>query len=131
MSKRRILLVTSALIAAATVFGASAGKREVVPVGISVEDNLAGGVLADARASGDHTQYIGCGTSWTYGYCVAVDATGRSGSCTSRNPDDLAIMRSVGPESYVLFAWNNKDGTCSALQVVNSSVFVRDGVTGL
>lgn len=130
MSYRSIFISALAIGLAAVAVSASAGKREVAPVGISVEDNVAGGALADARGTPDNVQYIGCTTSWTYGSCIAVDADGRTGSCSSRDPDDLAIMRSIGPHSYVLFAWNGKYGTCSALSVMNYSVFIDAASSG-
>lgn len=124
MHKHRFAIPALALSLAALATAASAGQRAVVPVTIDFKEVFAVGVLADARSTPDANQYIGCETTWTRGSCIARDANGMSVSCSTRDPDQLAIMRSLGSESFLIFGWN-KDGTCSNLQVYNSSAFVR------
>jgi hypothetical protein len=92
----------------------------------------AGGALGTARNTGDANQYIGCSVVGSPGnpasvYCWAVDASGNSGNCYNpNNANMVATVASINSDSYIYFRWNS-DGTCSMLQVENSSFFAPKG----
>lgn len=120
MQRIRILSLVTALAFAGAAVTASAGQRDVIPVeinGTSVQ-----GVLADARGSADNRQYIGCYTTEYFGLCHAVDAAGQARGCTTRDPEQLAVMRSISSDSIVGFH-SNKEGTCDSVRVGSYSVY--------
>lgn len=127
MQRTRILSFATALVLAGTTITAIAGQRDVIPVEITA--TYAQGALADARGSADSRQYIGCYTTGYFGLCHAVDAAGQARGCTTRDPEQLAVMRSISSDSTVGFRWN-KEGTCDYVTIGNYSVYRSAATSG-
>lgn len=139
MQYRRILAIAlclGLLPASATV---SAGRRVIEPVKIFDEYDTgsgkptgagrAQGALADARASSDAIQSIGCWTGQDFGICYATDATGKYRGCATHDADQLAVLRSMTAESMLYFNWNPY-GTCTEVWVENASHYKPGATTG-
>ncbi len=126
MKRAQTYALVFALTLTSTAATAIAGKRDEIPVSIS--SRFAQGALADARASADNNQYIGCYTTEYSGTCVAIDAaTEASAACTTQDPEQLAVIRSITTESAIVFSWN-RDGTCRTVTVWTSS-FLKPAAT--
>lgn len=109
---------------------ASAGLRWSYPVTINDTSRYVVGTMADARASADSVQYIGCNhNSLNAASCYGTNSAGLSRSCSTNNPAHLAVIRSISSESYIFFQWNT-DGTCSYVFVENSSRFKPAATAG-
>jgi hypothetical protein len=134
-----MLAIALCLGLVATTATVSAGKRVVEPVKIFDEVDTgsgkptgagrAQGALADARASADATQMIGCWTAQDMGICYAVDAAGKSRGCTTHDPAQLAVLRSLTSESMLYINWNPY-GTCTGVWVETGSVYKPRATTG-
>lgn len=109
---------------------AFAGAR-VGPYTVTINDasRIAYGAFADARATADTQQWIGCYYNASSGSCAATNAAGTSRTCTTTNAALLEVIRTLTPESYVYFQWNT-DGTCSYVLVENSSRFKPAATSG-
>lgn len=129
MQRIRIFSLTTALVFAGVSAIASAGARNVITVIISDSNRAASGTLADARASSDNQQFIGCFTEKGYGMCAAYDASGQGRVCTTNDPEKLDIMRSVSSDTYIFFTWA-KDGSCDWLSISNNSIFKPAATAG-
>ena len=110
------------LLAVGFVSSVQAGQREHVPVEFDEQSRYVQGAFADARGSADTMQYIGCYSNDHYGSCYAIDAAGRAHACATRDPEQLAIIRSISTDTMVNFRWQ-KDGTCETITASNFSVF--------
>ena len=130
MTKFRVLTV---LVAMALPLGvAYAGFRETIEVELLTDDSGvvhgASGNLADAFNSADDNQYIGCGQTGTFAFCQAQDATAppsasNTAFCTTTNPDLIARIRAIGPDSFVSFGLNVDTGECVVLHVSTQSFY--------
>lgn len=123
--KKRIFLSRAAISALLLSFAcaAMAGRFTPQAVTISDPDQTARGSLVGARLSQDNVQYIGCSNEGNgLGICLAGNAAGVGRNCITDDPQMLAAIDRVGPNSHVRFGWNN-DGTCRLVQVYNASMF--------
>jgi hypothetical protein len=102
---------------AATAYAGEKASQEVV---FSATKPFATGDLAAVRNSVDTVQYLYCQTSGTNGLCAARNSAGVSHSCSTTDPNLLAVMRALNGDSYLVFAWNS-DGTCKTIVVQNDS----------
>lgn len=138
MQYRRMLAISLCLGLVTVTATVSAGRRVVQPVWILDEFDVttgkpaggrAHGTLADARASSDATQYIGCWTGPDDGMCYATDATGKYRGCTTHDAQQVAVIRSLTPESMLYFNWSAY-GACTGVWVENSSHYKPAATTG-
>ena len=90
----------------------------------------ASGSMVGARNSADTVQFIQCTTyanyapntpPYEYGSCFAKNAAGAYIQCFIGNSQQLAVMRSVGPASYIYFKLAADGYTCGQVTVTNSS----------
>ena len=122
------LSISMALCVAATLAGttALAGYKYVAGVTVDLVNRKASGSLADARASADTLQYIGCRTDASSStanlsiYCAAQDAKGVKASCYSSAQNFVQMMSSLRSDSILIFTWD-ANNTCTSLNVENWS----------
>ncbi|MGN6152258.1 MAG: hypothetical protein ACTHOH_09660 [Lysobacteraceae bacterium] len=115
-----------ALSAGAAIAGARVGPYTVT---INDASRIAYGAFADARASADTQQWIGCNYNAAAAFCTATNAAGISRSCSTTNAALIDAIHGISSESYVYFQWNT-DGTCSYVLVENSSRFKPAATSG-
>jgi hypothetical protein len=132
MSQRHLLrglLMVGALGCAMFVAGRGvagwAPTQQVVITDQPVIGGHAEGKAGDVHNTEDATQFIGCGLRANLGSqlqanCWATDASGRQRACSSTDAGMIAVAASVGPDSYLYFAWN-PGGKCTALESQNGS----------
>lgn len=102
---------------ATTVFAGSQLSQEVT---IKDTKGFAYGDLGYARNTADTVQYIGCSVTGVIAVCAARDSTGLTRSCSTSDPDLMALARSLNGDSYLSFSWDGS-GFCTTLQVRNYS----------
>lgn len=121
------LLVTAALGANAAIGGA--WIVDEVTISHWPGETYVHGGMAAARDSADNIQYIGCyaygslGLSW--GYCVAVTASGESASCYAYDADIVGSMRAVHGDGGVAFAFFKGETDCHYVVANNLSYHRR------
>src|SRR5437016_13553836 len=111
MMKKIVMAFVAALLLAGGAATALAGAKYQSPV--TIGSSYAYGSMADARASADSNQFIGCvvtgGSNGTGGYCYAVDSTGTFKMCSvpsAAAPTMLPALESMGSQSYVYFSFD-------------------------
>ncbi len=121
------LSIAMALCVAATLAGttALAGYKYVAGVTVDLVNRKASGSLADARASADTLQYIGCRTDASSSgslsiYCAAQDAKGVKASCYSSAQHFVQMMSSLRSDSILIFTWD-ANNACTSMNVENWS----------
>jgi hypothetical protein len=108
---------------------ARAGTTDTLPV--TIIGNLATGSIGTARNSSDAIQYIRCGLIGTASgstggtltaVCTAKDANPLTlpVTCTSTNPDIIAIVQNVVPDGLLQFTWNGLAQCTAVLATANS-----------
>jgi hypothetical protein len=125
MRKIAIGFVAALLIGGATATAIAGAKYG--PYLVYVSSTYAEGSLADARASSDGTQYIGCNltgyqTSMS-GYCYANDSAGNYKMCSvpaSAAPSMLPVIASLNSQTYLYFAFD-ASGNCTTIQTSTNS----------
>ena len=110
-----LTLVSGLAIAGYTSFGQ-----------VSITSTGANGTMVGARNSSDTVQHIMCNTyaydtGSEYGSCYARNSAGTTKQCFDANAGQLAVMRSVGPASYISFTIASDGSTCSQVSVTNGS----------
>lgn len=119
-----------ALVLASTTLTASAGLRVTSPVWVDPQERIVMGAFGDTRATADNVQYISCMTgAFSLGSCAAVDAKGRTGACSTFNPDQIATIRSLTQHSFIIFSWDER-GICTSIQVQNASWSTPAAISG-
>ena len=106
-----------ALLASTT---ALAGFRSAQQVVIFDAGRFANGDLGYVSNTADTTQYLGCYSLSDLGICYAKDQTGLARSCSTSDPNLLAVIRSLNGDSYLIFWWDTA-GHCSSIEVANGS----------
>lgn len=122
------LSISMALCVAATLAGttALAGYKYVAGVTVDLVNRKASGSLADARASADTLQYIGCRTDASSStgnlsiYCAAQDANRVKAECYTTAPSFVQALAAIQSDSILVFTWD-ANGTCTSLNVENWS----------
>ncbi|WP_309891513.1 hypothetical protein [Archangium sp.] len=121
------LSIAMALCVAGTLVGttALAGYKYVAEVTVDLVNRKASGSLADARASADTLQYIGCRTDTSASanvsiYCAAQDAKGVKAQCYSSAQNFVQMMSSLRSDSILIFTWD-ANNTCTSMNVENWS----------
>jgi hypothetical protein len=87
------------------------------------------GTLIGARNSADTVQLIMCNTyaydsGNAYGSCFAKNSAGATKQCFAANAEQIAVMQSVGPASYIAFTIASDGSTCDQVSVTNASSYV-------
>ncbi len=113
----RTLGFAAALLASTA---ALAGFRTAQQVVIWDAGRMANGDLGYIHNQPDLTQYMGCYSYATAGGCYATDRTGLTRSCSTSDANQLAVIRSLKTDSYLLFYWDTS-GHCMFIEVDNSS----------
>jgi hypothetical protein len=113
----RVLGFAAALLASTV---ALAGFRSAQQVLIFDAGRFANGDLGYVSNTTDTTQYIGCENLSGFGYCYAKDPNGLSRSCSTSDPNLLAVIRSLNGDSYLIFWWDTS-GHCTSIEVDNGS----------
>jgi hypothetical protein len=122
---KKLLLLAGALgVLAWTGESLHAGTTVTVPV--TVLATQAYGVIGDARASADSTQYIGCevygdASGAADAECYARDSAGTTLYCTTSSPAILQAAASIGVDSYIQFGVTGT--ACSFLRVTKASLY--------
>ena len=102
---------------------ASAGAKNPWPVTVNYTYSYANGALGTARNSADNNQDIGCNvTSYSWGYCYAVDASGNYAGCYANTEAHWAAIRAIDSDSAVDFTWD-ASGYCNSIIVYHGSSF--------
>jgi hypothetical protein len=118
-----IFLGLSLLLAGARVY---AGVKSARGVAIDTTNRTAQGVLADARASTDAKQAIGCLAKWTSAGTVAGNCTAANASasvlCTFSSATLGQAVAAINGDSNLTFAWD-ANNSCTSISVQNSSVW--------
>jgi hypothetical protein len=132
----KLTLLSTLLLAAGASVAAHAGIHNVVPVAITYDAlgttvTGATGALTSAYESADPNQLIGCGgstTMWCQAHDERPDAPGllNRAVCTTSNPDLIAQIRSISPESYISFSLNPATGECTRIYVSHNSSNLRN-----
>lgn len=133
---KRILLSSLVLVAAGASAVVSAGVHYTSEVAIKYDPTRtivlgATGALFAAHDSSDSHQLIGCGGSVPPMWCQAHDASPdtpgalNQAFCTTSNPELVAQIRSISPQSYINFTLNPATGECTSIYVAQSSGHLR------
>lgn len=86
-----------------------------------VGDGFAGGALGSIRNSADSVQYASVQVrDNTWAWFFVTDENGKQRSCTTVDPELIALARSVNPASYVYFEFD-KSGECSSVSISTAS----------
>lgn len=126
----RFMISTFVLSVACTAFShtVSAGQRVPSEVSINLTGKYAYGSLATAHNSADNIQAIGCQIVSQTGLlnptatCSAIDKNRVTASCTTSEPQMVHMAESIGNDSHLHFAWNDR-GSCTVITVQHASYF--------
>jgi len=126
MSRRLKLGVIAGLLALTAGTGAViAGAKQYFPLSIDPVNRSASGGLAETHNTADTTSYAECGSSSTTGYCTFRNPAGTFYSCFTTDPAQIAVIRSMSPDSTFYVAWDTA-GVCTyVLSYASSRVAPR------
>lgn len=128
-AKLQKLISTAALGLALYSYSIPAWAGKVNLPQVSIVFGYVTGSMAGARYSADNQQYIGCSFSnaaGPYVVCSAMDQTGKSFFCTSREAGHAKVVKSITDTSYIMFSTSSPNSyTCSGLRVYNDSSSLR------
>ena len=126
MNKSIAVIVGIGLLGAGT--HVLAGAR--LTSNVVVTSTMFSGSIAQARASSDSRQQIGCSLTantagGSFGGCSAMDAAGNTKSCTfdSRVMPQFAQAVAIMSSNSFISVWFNPDGTCSGVRISNASTY--------
>jgi hypothetical protein len=102
--------------------GALAGQKTTANVIITAGANEFSGSLGTARNSADNLQRIYCYFDHIDAFCLARNSAGVVASCTTSDPDIMAVIRGINGDSW-LFVKYNGAGTCTNVRVNNASYY--------
>jgi hypothetical protein len=124
------IVMTSVLALAGATLGATtqveAGSKWTYAVQVNTGGQYALGALGTVRNTSDTTQMIGC---WVYAYgdgspsmafCGATTSTGVSASCSTSNPEMVAMAAALDGDALLRFDWDG--GLCTGFIVQKSSI---------
>jgi hypothetical protein len=117
--KKMCLSAAVAVLAISSV--ASAGNKFSQPAYVGV--GYAGGALGSTRNSSGTKDYVSAmvrDNSWAW--FMVVDINGKSASCTTTDPELIALARSINSSSsfYIEF---DKLGACTSVTINHASYF--------
>jgi hypothetical protein len=131
---KKLVSTTVALVGALWLCTASAGTKLSYPLLIS--STSASGALGTIRNDSSTQNFLNC-TLWACPYrdcgaavgtfameCMASSATANV-DCTSTNPNLIAAVQAMSPDSYVSFVADRAGpgAICTAVTVANGSIF--------
>jgi hypothetical protein len=122
------LAFAAAAVCLALSSAASAGYHCVSPVGVDTTNRMAWGSMATARTSANAVEYIQCevyglaGAASASVACIARNASGVQGYCSSTDPVMLDVIRAINDNSYLQFNWDASN-RCTNLYLYNSSCY--------
>jgi hypothetical protein len=108
-------------LAVASAVSAGSTSSEVVTHVSATETR---GVIRDARFSANNVEFIGCQMN-NAGLvaCFMKNAANVYRSCTTTSSSFAATASSIGPNSHLRIFYNAQ-GTCTGLDVYNSSIYL-------
>jgi len=126
MSRRLKLGAIVSLLALTAGTGAVlAGAKQYVPLSINAASRSAYGGLAETHNTADSVSYAECGSNATTGYCTFRDAANTFYSCYTTDPAQIAVIRSLSPDSTFNVVWDTS-GVCTyVLSYASSRVAAR------
>lgn len=126
MSRHMKLGVIASLLALTAGTGlVGAGVRQYVPLQINTTYRSAYGGLAETHNTTDTSTYAECGSNSNTGYCTFRDVAGTSYSCYTTDPAQIAVIRSMSPDSLFNVVWDAA-GVCTyVLSYASSRVTPR------
>jgi hypothetical protein len=102
-----------------------AGIKQYVPLSINAASRSAYGGLAETHNTADNVSYAECGSNSTTGYCTFRDPSGTYFSCYTTDPAQIAVIRSMSPDSTFNVVWDTS-GVCTyVLSYASSRVAAR------
>jgi hypothetical protein len=118
------VLATASVVSGLAIAGSTSFSQVSFPSATQVKASLIG-----ARSSADTVQLVMCNTyaydsGNAYGSCFAKNAAGATKQCFAANAEQLAVMQSVGPASYIAFTIAADGNTCQQVSVTNGSSYV-------
>ncbi len=104
--------------------GALAGQKTTANVIITntATAHEFSGSQGSARNSADALQRIYCSIDHISGFCLARNSAGAVASCSTSNPDIMAVIRGINGDSY-LFVRHDGAGTCTSVSVNSGSYY--------
>jgi hypothetical protein len=123
MKRKSTAFAIGAAFALGVGASAYAGLHTMIPVTINDPAMLAQGDVSFAHNTPDAIQYIFCDSQGTSANCQARNLAGLVRTCSTANPAHLAVIHSIGTDSFVVFRWNAA-GQCTAVSVRNGSLTV-------
>ncbi len=126
MSHRIKLGAIAALLTLTAGTGAVvAGIKQYIPLQINAVNRYANGGLAETHNTPDNVSYAECGSNSTTGYCTFRDTAGTYYSCFTTDPAQIAVIRSMSPDSTFSVRWDTA-GVCTyVLSYASSRVAPR------
>jgi hypothetical protein len=125
MAKSIVSRWLSALTLVALVGTRASAGYKAGPADVTISSSGFSGSLADARASADKQQWIGCAlmgnTGETTGYCYAVDAAGNNKYCTFWHDAGVAQAISAMTPYSVMYVSIDSNGVCYNVATYNFS----------
>jgi hypothetical protein len=87
---------------------------------ISDPQKFASGMLGVVHNTADPVEYIGARLRADGAELFARDSSGRTRACVTTEPSQIATIRSLRNDSYLVFEWDD-EGHCSLVRVENGS----------
>jgi hypothetical protein len=110
---RRLRLIAIALLTLVGLGGiGTAGAKWMNALTISQNGTMASGGFAETHNSANVTEYAECGSNRATGFCTFVDQRGTNYGCFTTDAGDIAVIRSMTPESWFAVTWNDV-GQCT------------------
>lgn len=121
----QLAALTSLLTLTAGAGAALAGAKQYAPLQINTALRSASGGLAETHNTAEATSLAECGSNPTTGYCLFRDAAGTFYSCYTTDPAQIAVIRSMSPDSTFNVLWDTS-GVCTyVLSYASSRVAPR------
>jgi hypothetical protein len=128
--KSHITTVIRATVLSLALLSNVAWAGSVSTPEVYVNINYAYGSKAGARYSADGNQYIGCtqyaNVTGSVATCSAQDAGGYFFTCSTSDPNMLAVIRSENEFSYWFIDADYSGGTCRSVFIDNISYVIPD-----
>src|SRR5688572_28555871 len=125
MSHRKLGAIAALLTLTAGTGAVIAGIKQYVPLSINAAARYANGGLAETHNTPDTVSYAECGSNATTGYCTFRDPAYNHYSCYTTDPAQIAVIRSMSPDSTFSVQWDTA-GVCTyVLSYASSRVAPR------
>lgn len=125
MSHRKLGAIAALLTLTAGTGAVVAGIKQYFPLTINATYRYANGGLAETHNTADNVSYAECGSNSATGYCTFRDAASNTYSCFTTDPAQIAVIRSMSPDSTFSVQWDTA-GVCTyVLSYASSRVAPR------